>query len=378
MRKHVGLISLVAILLAGLFIAGYLPRYRHEKKIDHKAAKEIYPVVRTMALKAESPHVNIVLPSSLQAIRETPIWARTNGYLNDLYVDIGDHVKQGRLLAVIDTPEVDKQVDQARADLANSIAKLNIARVTTDRWEALYKHNSEAISEQEVQERRATFLSAEADVNSAKANLRRLIKTQQFKNIYAPFDGVITERNIDLGSLISAGSNGMPQQLFKIAKIDILRAFVNVPQYNFRSIKNGLPADVVIREFPDRVFPGVIVRNAQALDPIARTMLTEVHINNKDGVLVPGLYTEVKFNLKEDGVRFIVPIEAIIIRSGLPEVALLNKDNVVQLKTVKIGHDMGNKMEIMDGLKENDVIVVNPNEKIRNGVKVKVLEKLQK
>lgn len=373
-RKAFYLIGTAALVLVGLFALGYYPRYVHSQKLEKAADREDLPVVVTEILKPENKAIHLVLPSSLEAIRVTPIWARTNGYLNRFLVDIGDHVKQGQLLAVIETPEVDKQVDQARADLASSIAKLNIAKVSFDRWQDLYQYNKEAISEQEVDERKATYQSAVADVNSAKANLKRLIKTQQFKNIYAPFDGVIIERNIDQGSLVSAGSNGTPQQLFRIAKIDVLRAFVNVPQYNFRSIRNGLTAGVNIREFPDQVFKGEVVRNAQALDPIARTLLTEIHIDNKEGTLVPGLYAEVKFTLTPDTLRFIVPTEAVIIRSGQPQIAVLKKDNVVELKTVKIGHDMGSKMEIMDGLQENEVIVINPNEKIKSGVKVKILD----
>jgi RND family efflux transporter MFP subunit len=372
-RRAFYLIGGLAVLLLTLFLLGFFPRYFQRQRLDQAAAKEELPSVVTMQLKPEGKTTGLVLPSSLEAIRVTPIWARTNGYLSDFLVDIGDRVKEGDLLAVIDTPEIDRQVDQAKADLAAAISRREIARITSDRWSELYKHNQEAISVQEVDERKATYDSAVSDVNSAQANLNRLLQIQEFKNIYAPFDGIITERDIDLGSLISAGSNGAPQQLFKIAKVDVLRAFVSVPQYNFRSIHNGLPAEVIIREFPDQIFPGTVVRNAQALDPIARTLLTEVDVDNKDGILVPGLYAEVKFNLSSDIMRFLVPTEAVIIRSGKPQVAILNKDQIVELKTVKIGHDLGSKMEIMDGLNENETIIINPNEKIKEGVRVKIL-----
>lgn len=365
--------SLVMIMLS-LFLIGFFPRYFHSKTLNQAAALQELPKVVTMKLKEETKAMQLVLPSSLEAIRVTPIWARVDGYLKQFFVDIGDHVKEGDLLAVIETPEIDQQVDQAKAELASAVSKREIASISAERWQDLYKHNPQAISSQEVDERKATYTSTTADVNSAEANLKRLQETQEFKNILAPFDGVIIERDIDMGSLITAGSNGTPQQLFKIAKEDVLRVFVNVPQYYFRSIHNGLTADVIIREFPERVFKGVVARNARALDPTARTLLTEVHIDNKEGILFPGLYAMVNFNLVSDTVRFIVPTAAVIIRADTPQLALVNAEGIVQLKPVRISLDKGSQMEIMDGLKEGDEIVINPNEKIKDGVKIQVLD----
>lgn len=368
------LIAFTVILLLVLFLAGFFPRYIQRKELNQAAAAENAIIVKTMQVKPDKKKLEIVLPSSLQANFITPIWARSDGYLLMWYFDIGDTVKQGQLLAEIDTPEVDKQYDQTKADLASAKARLEIARISAERWEDLYKHNPEAISVQEVDERRTTYESAKADVNSFDANMKRLEKLQGFKHIYAPFDGTIIERDIDIGSLITAGSNGNPQQLFRIAQTDILRVFVNVPQYAYRLIYYGQPVDVIVREFPNKVFKGVVVRTSKSLDPIARTLLTQVDIDNKNGELYPGLYAEVKFELVPDIVNFIVPTEAVIIRAGLPQVAVLDDKNVVHLKTVKIGLDMGSKMEIIDGLQENDTIVVNPTEKIKDGVHVEILD----
>ncbi|MCE5316501.1 MAG: efflux RND transporter periplasmic adaptor subunit [Parachlamydia sp.] len=365
-------IALTALLITGLFLLGYFPRRMQTRKLDQAAKVEEVPVVKTLKVTPDTKEIELVLPSSTDAIRETPIWARTNGYLDRLLVDIGDHVKEGQPLATLDTPEVDQQLHQARADLVSFQAKQEIARISAERWMDLFKHNSEAISAQEVDERKATYNSAIADVISAQANVQRLEKIQGFKVIYAPFDGIITQRDIDIGSLISAGSNGAPQELFKIAKTDVIRVFVNVPQPFFRSIQDGLSADVIIREFPGRIFPGFVARTAKALDPIARTLLTEVHVENKNGEILTGLYAEVRFNLKSDKKRFIVPTEALIIRSGAPQIAILDSKDTVHLKTVKIGNDMGSKIEIVDGLQDGDIIVVNPTEKIREGVQVKV------
>lgn len=367
-------IALTALLIGCLFLLGYLPRRIQTEKLDQAAKVENLPVVKTLKVTPDTKAIDLVLPSSTDAIRETPIWARTNGYLDRLLVDIGDHVKEGQPLAILDTPEVDQQLDQARADLVSIQAKQEIARISAERWMDLFQHNPEAISAQEVDERKATYNSAIADVISAQANVQRLEKIQGFKVIYAPFDGIITTRDIDIGSLISAGSNGQPQELFKIAKTDIIRVFVNVPQPYFRSIHDGLSADVLIREFSGRIFPGFVARTAKALDPIARTLLTEVHVENKKGEILTGLYAEVRFILKSDSMRFFVPTDALIIRTGEPQIAILDAQNKVHLKTVKIGNDMGSQVEIIGGLQDGDIIVINPTEKIREGVQVKVVK----
>lgn len=373
-RNRFSLVCLVLLLIVGLFLIGFFPRFFERQKLDRAAAQNSLPIVRILQIKADNKKEELILPSSTVAFRITPIWARVDGYLSNLLVDIGDKVCSGQLLSVLDTPELDAQVDEARGELARSIANRAIARITANRWNTLYEQDPGATTKQEVDEHRYAYTSSRALVYSARANLRRLKRTQNFKNIVAPFDGIITERNIDLGSLISAGSNNSPQQLFTIANTDIIRVFVNVPQYYFRSIQTGIPAEVTIAEFQNKVFKGTVVRTANALDPIARTLLTEIYIDNKEGELFPGLYAEVKFTLDADINRFIIPTEALIIRSGPPQVAVVNKNHTIEFKTVTIGIDNGSSVEIVEGLQWGDNVVINPNERIQDGIHVQLAE----
>lgn len=370
------LIGSVIILIIALFLLGLFPRLALWKEITKTAEEKILPSVVVINAKSEKKPISLVLPSSTYAMRTTPIWARVDGYLENFFVDIGDRVEENQLLAVIDTPEIDKQVLQAKADLLRAQAQLEIAAISAHRWEELYHRNAEAVPKQEVDERAATLSSSQANVEAFQANLQRLEKLQAFKDIIAPFRGIITERDIDIGSLITSGSAGTnPLQLFVIQKIDVLRVFVNVPQYFFRLIKDGGTADVTIQEFPGKVFKGTIARTSGALDPIARTLLTEVHIDNKDYMLTTGLYAEVTFSLIPDEEYFIIPTNAVIIRSGDPKVAILDENDVAKIVPVTLGRDFGKTIEITSGLHENDRVVIDPNENVKTGTKVRVLKK---
>lgn len=362
----------IAVLIAIAIVLGLMPRLAQWKKIEQIAADPKLPSVTIMEVKAETKPTDLVLPSTTEGMHITPIWARTDGYLSEFLVDIGDNVKEGQLLAVIDTPEVDKQLLQARADLQSSIAKLEIARISAQRWEDLYTRNAQAVSRQEVDERNASLRSAQADVNAAQENVNRLEKIKGFQQIYAPFDGTIIQRNIDVGSLITAGSNGNPQQLFKIAQMNTIRVFVNVPQSYFRLIKEGVTTDVFVREFPSRTFKGTVARTAGALDPIARTLLTEIHIDNSDRALLVGLYAEVHFSLIPDVPYFIIPTQALVIHTGDPRVALVDDNGNVSLVTVTLGRDFGKTIEVTSGLKQNDKLIINPSERIKRTTKVQV------
>ncbi len=371
--KKVYLLIGIVLFLFLLFIIGFVPRFFQTRKINVAAAESQIPQVRTIQLKQNREPVPLVLPSSIQAFHITPIWARTNGYLIKLIADIGDVVKEGDLLSLIDTPDIDHEYSQSIADLASFQAKLDIAKIAADRWLNLYHHNPLALSKEEVDERVATYNSAKADVLAAEANMQRLKTLVDFKRIIAPFNGIIIQRDIDLGSLITQGSNSNPQQLYVIAKTDVLRIFVDVPQPFFRSIKEGVSADIRVQEFPDKTFKGTVTRYAKALDPTARTLRTEVDIENKSGELYPGLYAEVLFHFYPDTPLFIIPTEALIIRAGKPHVALLDNNNVAHLVPVKIGIDNGKTIEISDGLKENDILIANPTDRIREGTKVHVI-----
>lgn len=371
MKKYlVPIVVLLVFLL--LFLGGILPRLSTWKKLKEEADDHRPISVNTITIKSEKTPVELVLPSTTQAMHATPIWARSNGYLNRFYVDIGDKVKAGELLAEIDTPEIDKELLQARADLLSASAKLDIAKISATRWNDLYALNAQAVPHQEVDERMSTLHSAEGDVKAAEANVQRLVKIQGFNRIVAPFKGTITERNIDNGSLITAGSSGTPQQLFSIAQMDILRVFVNVPQSYFRSIKNGLETKVRVSEFPGQFFKGTVVRNAGALDPVARTLSTEIHIDNHDGKLMAGLYAEVILSLIPDESYFIIPTRSLIIRNSAPKVAVLDADNRVHLADITIGRNYGKNIEVVAGLQENDRIVTNPSPRIREGVQVSI------
>ena len=368
------LITIVAILLLILFVWGWIPRLENTKKIDTLAAANALPRVPVIKLRANKKPIELILPSSAQAFHITPIWARTNGYLTNFLVDIGDVVKEGDLLATIDTPEVDQQLEQGIADLLNSIAQLEIAKITSERWEALWKKNREAVTKQEVDQYNANNKASEALVLSNQKNVARLRYLQQFQNIYAPFDGIIIQRNIDIGSLIYGNINETPQELFQIAKTNIIRFFVQVPQNYFRQIKVGVKAEVTVREFPNNFFRGKVTRFAKALDPTARTLLTEVDVQNPNGILFTGLFGRVKFLMYPDNINFIVPTTAVIIHSGFPQVAVLDAKNVVHLRQVQIGRDYGKEMEVTDGLKEGDRIISIPNDRIVEGAKVDVIQ----
>lgn len=366
-------LGLVASLLVILFSIGILSRLSTWHEIKVLSLEDNLPTVDALIVKPEKNPVELILPSTTNAIRYTPIWARVDGYLENFFVDIGDQVNEGQLLATIDTPEIDKQLAQARADLLNGKAQLEIAKISSDRWSTLYARNSEAVPKQEVDERKATLESTQASVKAYQANVERLEKLQGFKHILAPFSGIITERNIDIGSLITAGSAGTnPQQLFFLAKTDIIRVFVNVPQYFYRQIHIGMSADIYIQEFPNKTFKGYVTRTAAALDPVARTMLTEVHIDNKEGILTTGLYANVTFSLIPTQQYFIVPTNSLIIINDGPKIAILNPQDVVKIIPITLGRDYGKTIEVTSGLKEDDKVIINPDDKIHEGMRVKI------
>jgi RND family efflux transporter MFP subunit len=374
-RSRIGWFLIFAVIsaLLILFFLGWLPRLKNEKKIDALATEDHLPRVVVMQIKPNTKPIELVLPSSAQAWHFTPIWSRVNGYLIRYLVDIGDVVKAGDLLAEIDTPETDEQLAEAKADLLNSIVERDIAKITSDRWQSLWDKNQEAVTKQEVDQYNANLKSAQAIVLVNERTVARLTYEQQFKFIYAPFDGIITQRLIDIGSLIYGSVNGAPQELFQLAHTNIIRFFVDVPQTYFRQIQDGIEAEVSVLELPGKVFKGKVSRFAKALDPTARTLLTEVDVENPGGILYTGLFGRVKFLMHPESIDFIIPTTAVIVRSSAPEVAVVDQNNVVHLKQVQIGRDYGSQMEITYGLEENDRIIVIPSDRILEGVKVEVI-----
>lgn len=364
------IVGFILLVLISLFLIGFFPRLNQWNKLV-KASDFTSPIsVNIMTLEPSRKPIELILPSTTQALRITPIWARIDGYIKDFYVDIGDHVEEGQLMLEIHTPEVEEQLIQAKADLSTAIAKLEIAKISASRWQDLFDANSEAVSPQEVDEKTSTFQAVYSEVQSAKANVQRLEKIHGFNKLYAPFKGIITERNIDIGSLVTAGSQANYQQLFQIAKTDIIRVFVSVPQSYFRLIKIGGEADILIKEFPEKVFKGTIARTSRSLDPLARTLLTEIHVDNKDGDLIVGLYAEVYFNLVSESPYYVIPTTSLIIRDGPPQVAVIDDHGKVRLHVVKIGRDFGKTIEITSGLKDKDKIITNPTERIHDGIEI--------
>lgn len=313
----------------------------------------------------------LVLPGDIQPYVESPIYARTNGYLKKWYKDIGSHVKKGDLLAEIDTPEVDEQLVQARADLAMAQANAKLANITAQRYEGLLK--SDSVSQQDVDNYNGDYAAKEAMVQSAQANVSRLEALESFKRVYAPFSGVITKRNVDPGTLINAGNGGSStKEMFDLAQTDPLRVFVSAPQTYAPSIHAGMKACLELAEFPGRNFCGKVVRTAGAVDPSTRTLLTEVDVPNPTGVLLDGEYAQVHFDAKLSGERLIVPNNALLFRPQGTMVAVVGPDNRVNLKKLTIGRDLGSNVEVLEGLSPEDAFVINPPDALEQGEQVDV------
>jgi RND family efflux transporter MFP subunit len=313
------------------------------------------------------PAEDITLPGNVQAFTDAAIFPRTTGYLKRRLADIGSHVKSGQVLAEIDTPEIDQQLMQARADLATAQANERLAKTTADRYEDLIK--SDSVSRQDYDNAMGGYDAKKAAVLSASANVKRLEELQHFKTIYAPFDGVITARNTDIGALV--GTGGSARELFHIAAMDKVRVYINVPQLYSRAARPGLPASIEIRELPGRRFDGTISRTAQTIDPGSRTLLTEIDMNNPGGELMPGSYAEVHLTLPTDKSALRLPVNTLLFRSEGLRVALVKNDRV-HLQPVTMGRDFGSTVEVVSGVSRNDLVVVNPPDSLEEGQTVRV------
>jgi len=311
------------------------------------------------------------LPGNVQAFVATPIYARTNGYLKKWYFDIGSRVQAGQLLAEIETPEVDQQLDQARADLATAQANLHLAQTTAARYESLFKTDS--VSRQDLEDKAGDLQAKKAIVDSATSNVRRLQETQKFQKVYAPFDGVITARNTDTGALINAGANAAGKQLFDLASTGVLRVYVNVPQTYARAATAGNPADLTLAEFPGRHFPGKIVRTADAIEPVSRTLLTEVDVENPQGELLPGAYASVHLKLGSKTAPVMLPVNALLFRSEGLRVGVV-RDGKAILVPIVMGRDFGNEVEVLSGVTVKDAVILNPSDSLTSGTQVRVAE----
>jgi RND family efflux transporter MFP subunit len=307
------------------------------------------------AQRDEKPN-DLILPGTFQAFKETTIYARANGYVKDWKADIGDNVKEGQLLAEIETPELDQQVAQAKA--SNDIAK-----ITADRWRDLVA--KKVVSKQEYDQNEKAY-------EGAKANYEQLQKLQGFKQIVAPFDGKISTRFVDFGTLVTAGSGSTGTPLFGIVQSDPLRVYVFAPQENAPSLHEGLSAKILLQEFPGQEFEGMVTRTAGALDPQSRTMQVEVQVPNHDGKLYAGMYGQVKFLLVDQNASIVVPANAFLFRKEGPQVATIKNKDRIHWQNIRVGRDFGDRIEVLDGLNENTKVVMNPTDDLREGVQVEV------
>lgn len=308
------------------------------------------------------------LPGNMQAFNDTPIYARTSGYVKRWLVDIGAHVRQGQVLAVVETPELDQQLDQARAELKNAEANLQIAEITAKRWQNLLRTN--AVSQQEADQAQSDFTSKQALVASSKANVDRLLQLQAFERITAPFNGVITARNTDIGALIQAGDNSSPKEIFHIAATQKLRVYISVPEIDAAAIRDGQKVTLSADAFPKTTFEGVIVRNSNSIDSNSRTLNVEVDVENASGQLLPGAYAIVHLKVPGDRRGVTIPANALLFRSEGLRAAVVNEGHV-KLAPIVIGQDYGNTVEVVAGLTPKDSVVVNPADSLADGAQVR-------
>ncbi len=330
------------------------------------AATSVVTVKPTVAPGSEA----LVLPGSVQANYEAPIYARTNGYLRVWYTNIGTPVKKGQLLAEIESPEVDQQLSQARADLATAEANYLFAKSTDVRWQGLLA--TESVSKQDADQRSGDAAAKKAAVQSAAANVARLRDMESFKRVLAPFDGVVTQRNTDIGALINAGQSP-GAALFRVADTHRLRIYVSVPQPYASSIQPGMSADLVFTEHPDKHYPATVAFTAQALDPASRTLQVELQVENPRRELFPGAYAEVHFNLAAAAPILRLPANAVLFRAEGLLVAAVGSDHRVRLKRIAEGRDFGSSIEVLSGIDAADDIVINPPDSITDGALVHVV-----
>jgi RND family efflux transporter MFP subunit len=371
-RKRTGylLVIVLAVLFSVAAIVGVLVRFGEKRALAKETEALAIPSVVVVHPKKEPPQQEVILPSTLQAYTESPIHARTNGYLARWYKDIGSKVEKGQLLADIETPEIDQELQQARAARDQAAAQVELAKTSAERWETLRK--MDAVAQQETDERSSSYTQGQASLASATANVRRLEQLESFKHIYAPFSGVIIRRNTDIGQLINAGNSGDNQELFVVAQVNPIRVYIDVPELYAPSVKAGLPATIELPSLPGEKFSGKVARTADALDPATRTLRTEIDVPNATSQLLPGSYAQVHFALQVKATPMSVPVNALLFRGEGTRAAVVGSDGKVHLKPVTIGRDYGTEVEILSGLDPTDSIVLNPSDSLEEGQQVNV------
>ena len=366
-RRYLLIAAAAAVVLAAW---GILSRLYARVLLERAAADAAIVTVATVHPSRGPGSDALALPGTVQAFYEAPIYARTNGYLRAWYTDIGTSVKKGQLLADIDTPEVDQQLRQAAADLATARANYQLARTTNERWQGLLA--TESVSKQDADERAGDAAAKEAAEQSAAANLARLKELESFKHVVAPFDGIVTQRNTDVGALINAGENP-GNALFHVADTHRLRIYVSVPQSYAGQVTQGASAALVFADHPGRRYDASVSSTARALDASSRTLQVELQIDNAKGELFPGSYAEVQFNLHDTGTALLrVPVNSVLFRAQGLLVATVDSSGHAHLRRITQGRDFGREIEVLSGVEESDTLIVNPPDSISDGMQVRV------
>ena len=388
------LASILVVLIVVGFLKGYIPHERNEANLVAEAdsASKQLPSVTVVAVERSPGAGTLVLPGNIEAVTEAPVLARASGYIKKRYVDIGDRVKSGQLLAEIEAPELGQQVDQAkaaldqtraaleqsRANLQQGQAQAQLAKVTADRWKNLQSkgvvskqendtYQSQAVAAQaNVSALEKAVAAAQSNIVASQANVTRLTEIQGYTSVYAPFAGVITVRNIDVGALVSEAST----LLFRIAQTDRLRTYVNVPQSDADSVRVGQTARLQIADLAGHQFTGAVTRTANSLDPTTRTLLTEVQVPNSEGLLLPGMYAQVDLTTPRKNPPLLIPGDTLVVRSTGPQVGVVGGDHIVHFQRLQLGRDFGDKIEVLSGLEAGQQVVVNPGDTVQEGAKV--------
>ena len=361
---------IVFLAVAGILVSGILRRVRARAAVSSETAALAVPVVNVVSPRRTAPSHELVLPGNVEPYMTAPIYSRTSGYLKKWYVDIGARVKKGQLLAEIDTPEVDQQLQQSRSNLATAEANLKLAEITNTRYQGLLKTN--AVSQQDADNAAGTFNANQTTVQAMQANVKQLETLQSFEKIYAPFDGIVTVRNVDVGDLINSGSApGTKTDLFHVAQPGKLRVYVYVPEEYSQAATPGLTAELALAEFPGRRFPGKLVRTANAINLATRTLQAEVDVDNLTGKLLSGSYAEVHLKLAGLASTHLLPVDTLLFRSEGLQVAVV-KDGKVVLTKVTPGHDFGDQIEILSGLSGDESVIQNPPDSVLAGQQVQI------
>ena len=367
--RGVWILLLVVVALAVAIYAGLHDRRGADAALKRATQEAAVPTVAVTYPTASAPSDELVLPGTARAFTDAPIYARANGYLKKWYADIGARVTQGQVLAEIETPELDQQLRQARADLENARANMDMAHTTADRWQTLLKRD--AVSRQETDEKVSDYNAKRAIVESNGANVQRLENLQAFQRVTAPFDGVITARNTDVGALIDAGAGAQARELFRLASTSKLRVFVSVPQAYARAARPGTPTTITLEENPGKIYRGTLARTSTALDPTARTMLSEVEMDNPNAEVLPGAYVVVRLRVGLETKGMTIPANTLLFRSEGLRVAVV-RDGRAELVPVTLGRDYGRSVEVVAGLQARDAVILDPADSLVSGAPVRV------